>query len=107
MLGNLSHILDKAVAHAQARKFDPAVLTSYRLAPDMLPFTRQIQIACDAAKFCIARLAGSEGPAFADDEKTLADLRQRVAKTIDYLKSVPAAQIVGSGSMSGERRAVR
>ena len=83
MLGNLVNWLDKAEAHATAKKFEPSVYLTARLAPDMLPLPTQIQIACDAAKFCIARLAGSEGPAFADDEKTLADLRQRVAKTID------------------------
>jgi hypothetical protein len=96
MLGNLVTWLDKAEAHATTKKFEPSVYLTARLAPDMLPLPTQIQIACDAAKFCVARLAGSEGPAFADDEKTLADLRQRVARTIDYLKSVPAAQIVGS-----------
>jgi len=79
-----------------AKKFEPAVFLQSRLAPDMLPFTQQIQIACDAAKFCVARLAGVEAPPFADDEKTLADLRQRVMKTIDYVQSVPAAQIIGS-----------
>ena len=107
MLGNLVTWLDKAEAHATAKKFEPAVYMTARLAPDMLPLPTQIQIACDAAKFCIARLAGSEGPTFADDEKTLADLRQRVAKTIDYLKSVPAAQVVGSDAkdISVPRRA--
>jgi len=107
MLANLVTWLDKAEAHATAKKFEPAVYMTARLAPDMLPLPTQIQIACDAAKFCIARLAGSESPAFADDEKTLADLRQRVAKTIDYLKSVPAAQIAGSDAkdISVPRRA--
>ena len=107
MLGNLVTWLDKAEAHATAKKFEPSVYLTARLAPDMLPLPTQIQIACDAAKFCIARLAGSEGPAFPDDEKTLADLRQRVAKTIDYLKSVPAAQIIGSDAkeISVPRRA--
>jgi hypothetical protein len=62
----------------------------------MLPFTQQIQIACDTAKFCVARLAGSEGPKFEDNETTLAELRQRVRKTIDYVQSVPAAQVDGS-----------
>jgi hypothetical protein len=62
----------------------------------MLPFMQQIQIACDTAKFCVARLAGSEGPKFEDNETSLADLRQRVRKTIDYVQSVPAAQIDGS-----------
>jgi hypothetical protein len=96
MLGNLAGWLDKAEAHATAKKFEPSVYLGARLAPDMLPFLTQIQIACDAAKFCIARLAGVEAPPFADDEKTLDDLRQRVKKTIDYLQSVPAAQINGS-----------
>ena len=72
------------------------MLLSTRLAPDMLPFTTQVQIACDTAKFCVARLAGSEGPKFEDNETTLADLRQRVRKTIDYVQSVPAAQVDGS-----------
>jgi hypothetical protein len=96
MLGNLSTWLDKAEAHAREKKFEPQVYLSARLAPDMLPLPTQIQIACDAAKFCVARLAGSEAPAFADEEKTLDELRQRVKKTIDYVQSVPAAQIDGS-----------
>ncbi len=107
MLGNLVAWLDKAEAHATAKKFEPAVYLTARLAPDMLPLSTQIQIACDAAKFCVARLAGSEGPSFADDEKSLADLRQRVHKTIEYLNSVPAARVVGSDAkeISVPRRA--
>ena len=106
-LGNLVAWLDKAEAHAAAKKFEPAVLLAARLAPDMLPFPQQIQIACDAAKFCVSRLAGIDAPAFADDEKTLDELRQRVRKTIDYLQSVPAAQIDGSDAreISVPRRA--
>jgi hypothetical protein len=96
MLGNLVTWLDKAEAHATAKKFESSVYLAARLAPDMLPLTQQIQIACDAAKFCIARLAGVEAPPFTDDEKSIADLRQRVMKTIDYVQSVPAEQIVGS-----------
>jgi uncharacterized protein len=96
MLGNLIAWLDKAEAHAGAKKFEPDVFLTARFAPDMLPLPTQIQIACDAAKFCVARLAGSEAPPFADDEKSLADLRQRVQRTIDYLKSVPAERIDGS-----------
>jgi Uncharacterized protein conserved in bacteria len=96
MLGNLVGWLEKADAHAREKKFEPQVYLSARLAPDMLPLPTQIQIACDAAKFCIARLAGVEAPPFPDDEKSLDDLRQRVRKTIDYLQSVPAAQIDGS-----------
>src|SRR6478735_8244808 len=82
MLGNLVSWLDKAEAHATARKFEPGVFLTARLAPDMLPLPTQIQIAGHAAKFCIARLAGSESPTFADDEKSLGDMRQRVQKTI-------------------------
>ncbi len=100
MLGNLSIWLDKAAAHASAKKFEPAVYLSSRLAPDMLPLTAQIQIACDAAKFCVARLAGVEGPKFDDDEASLDDLKKRVARTIDYVQSVPAAQIDGSDARS-------
>jgi uncharacterized protein len=96
MLGNLVTWLDKAEAHATAKKFEPSAYLAARLAPDMLPLPQQIQIACDAAKFCVARLAGVEAPPFADDEKTLADLRQRVARTIDYVQSVPVDKIVGS-----------
>ena len=96
MLESLSAWLDKAAAHAEARKFDPAVLLATRLAPDMLPFTQQVQIACDSAKFCVARLAGVEAPKFDDDEKTLAELKERVRRTVAYVQSVPAAQIDGS-----------
>jgi hypothetical protein len=96
MLGNLTTWLDKAESHAAARKFDTSVYLSARLAPDMLPFTNQIQIACDAVKFGVARLAGVEAPKFADDEASLADLRTRVRKTIDFIQSVPAAQLDGT-----------
>jgi hypothetical protein len=96
MLGSLSACLDKAEAHAAAKKFDPSVYLSARLAPDMLPFTKQIQIACDTVKFCVARLAGVEGPKFEDKETTLAELRERIRATIAYAESVPAAQIDGS-----------
>lgn len=96
MLGNLIHFLDKAVAHAQARKFDPAVLASYRLAPDMLPFTRQVQIACDAAKNGIARISGVEAPKFEDDEQTFDQLKARIAKTVAWLDTVPAAKLDGT-----------
>ncbi len=96
LLTNLGQWLDKAEAHAAAKKFDASVYLSARLAPDMLPFTRQIQIACDGAKFAVARLAGVESPKFEDNETNFAELRGRVAKVIDYLQSVPAAQIDGS-----------
>ena len=96
MLGSVVTWLDKAEAHATAKKFDTEVYLQSRLAPDMLPFPSQIQIACDAAKFCIARLSGTEAPKFEDNEKTLADLRERVRKTIEYVQSVPAGAIDGS-----------
>ncbi len=88
--------LDKAQAHAEARKFDSANYLGLRLAPDMLPFTRQIQIACDMAKGCVARLAGHEVPKWDDTEASLDDLRARIRKTVDYVQSVPAAAFEGS-----------
>jgi uncharacterized protein len=95
-LSNLLTWLDKAQAHAEARKFDPINYLGLRLAPDMLPFAKQIQIASDAAKGCVARLAGVDVPKWDDTELTLDDLRARIRKTIDYVQSVPAAQIDGS-----------
>ncbi|HZO23290.1 MAG TPA: DUF1993 domain-containing protein [Steroidobacteraceae bacterium] len=95
-LTNLSGLLEKGAAHATERKFDPAVLVSARLAPDMLPLSRQIQIACDLAKSSAARLAGQEPPRFEDNEKTFEELRARIAKTLDYLKSIPARALEGA-----------
>lgn len=95
-LGAMLVWLDKAQAHAEARRFDAANYLGLRLAPDMLAFTRQIQIAADFAKGCTARLAGLEVPKWDDDEATLDDLRARIRKTIDFVQSVPAAQIDGS-----------
>ena len=96
MLGNLDSWLAKAEAHALAKKFETGVYLNARLAPDMLPFTKQIQIACDGAKFGVARLAGVDSPKFEDNETTLAELRERIAKTVAYVKSVPAAQLDGT-----------
>ena len=96
MLANVNAWLDKAEAHATAKKFDTSVYLSARLAPDMLPFTKQIQIACDTVKFCVARLASVDSPKFDDNETTLTELRERINATIAYVKSVPAAQIDGS-----------
>jgi hypothetical protein len=95
-LGAILGWLDKAEAHATAKKFDTAVYLQLRLAPDMLPFVAQIRIASDAAKGCAARLAGVEPPKFEDNETTFEELRQRVRKTIDYLNSVPADSVDGS-----------
>jgi hypothetical protein len=96
MLRNLSHMLDKAQAFVEARKCDPTAITQYRLAPDMLPFTRQILIACDAAKNAASRLSGVEAPKFEDKEATLQELKDRIAKTLDYLASVPADRLDGT-----------
>ena len=93
--GQLSAIIDKAAAHAEAKKIDPAVFVNARLAPDMYPLTRQIQAASDAAKFAAARLAGVEAPSFADDETTFDALQQRIAKTVAFLTSIDASAIAG------------
>ena len=95
-LRNLKAILEKGIAHAEARKYDPNLLAATRLAPDMLPLTRQIQIASDAAKGAAARLAGVDPPKFEDNETTMADLLARIDKTIDYLQGFKAEQLEGS-----------
>ena len=95
-LKNLSAILDKAQAHAEARKIDPLVLTSSRLYPDMFALARQVQIACDSAKGAVARLAGVEIPKHEDTEKTFDELKERIAKTIAFIDTVKAAQIDGT-----------
>ena len=89
MLNNLSAILNKAEAYAQNRKIDPEVLLNYWLAPDMLPFVRQIQIAADLSKGAAARLAGVEVPKHDDTEKTFADLKARLAKTVAFVRNHP------------------
>ncbi len=96
MFGNAQEWLAKAEEHAAARKFDPANYLGLRLAPDMLPFSRQIQIASDGAKGCVARLAGLEPPKWDDNEATLGDLRARLQRTADYAQTVPADKIDGS-----------
>jgi hypothetical protein len=101
-LTNLSAILDKAEAHATAKKFDSIVLAQSRLFPDMLPFTRQVQIACDTAKGAAARLAGIEAPKHEDTETTFAELKARVAKTLDFLKTVTPAQLKDAESRAIE-----
>lgn len=97
-LTNLSAILDKAAAQAADRKFDSTVLAQARLFPDMHPLTRQVQIACDTAKGAAARLAGIEPPKHEDTELTFADLKARIAKTLDFLKTVTAPQLQGAES---------
>jgi hypothetical protein len=96
MLNNMLAWLDKAEAFSAARKFDPSNYLGLRFAPDMLPFARQIQIASDSTKNCVARLAGVEPPKWADEEKTLDELRARIRKTIEYAQSIPAAKIDGT-----------
>ncbi len=96
MLGNLKHFLDKGLAHAQARKFDPQVLVAARLAPDMLPFSRQVLIACDAAKLGAARLSGLEAPRYDDTESTFEELQARIDKTLAWLANVPADTLDGT-----------
>jgi hypothetical protein len=110
-LGNLAVILDKAQAHCEARKIDPLILTGFRLYPDMFPFSRQVQIACDTAKGATARLAGVEIPKHEDTERTFPELKARIAKTLDFLQSVKAERVEGSEEKeivlqmrSGERR---
>jgi hypothetical protein len=95
-LKNLAAILDKAEAHAAAKKIDPAVLLGSRLYPDMYPLVRQIQIASDNAKGAVARLAGADVPKYEDNEQTFAELKARIAKTIDFVSSFKASQIDGS-----------
>jgi len=96
MLDNLSAILDKTEAHAKAKNIDQGVFVNARLAPDMYPLGRQIQIVADMAKACAARLAGIDVPRDEDDETTFADLKARIAKTITFLQSVNVDQINGS-----------
>ena len=96
MLANLDHFLDKGAAFAEARKFDPANLLNYRLAPDMLPFTRQVLIACDSAKNGMARIAGIEPPKFEDNEASFPELKARIRKTLDFLSSVPREKLDGT-----------
>lgn len=95
-LTGLVTVLDKAAAHVEARKLDPAALLQARLYPDMFPFARQVQIATDFAKGAVARLAGVEPPPYEDVETSFAELKARVEATIAYLRSVEPAQVDGS-----------
>lgn len=95
-LGALSGILTRAAEHAAARKIDPAVLLGTRLFPDMFPLARQVQLACDFSKGAGARLAGVEVPSFADTETTIEALKERIEKTVAFLKSLSEAEVAGS-----------
>lgn len=95
-LNALAAILDKAQAYAEAKRVDPAVLLNMRLFPDMFPLTRQVQITCDLAKNAGARLTGIEVPRDEDNEKTIAELKARIARTLALVKSLDAAKIDGA-----------
>ena len=96
ILSNLSSILDKAQVYVEAKKIDPSVLPNYRIAPDMLPLSAQVQIACDSAKGLVTRLSGVAAPVFEDNEKTLLELKERIAKTITFIQRVPSESIDGT-----------
>ncbi|UUX97594.1 DUF1993 family protein [Aquabacterium sp. J223] len=98
MLVNMTRWLDKAAEHAQAKGFDPGVYLTLRLAPDMLPFTKQIQIASDNAKGCVARLAGIDVPSFEDQEASLDQLKARLERTRQFVTSVPAERFEGAAT---------
>lgn len=96
LLENLSKILDKAQAHTEAEQLDVAMLLDHRLFPDMYPLSRQVQIACDKARSVVARLAGLEVPFYEDDERTFAELQQRLARSIEFIRGVPPDRIDGT-----------
>jgi hypothetical protein len=91
MLRNLDGFLTKATAYAEARKYDTAVLVQTRLIPDMFPFVRQIQSACDSAKFAASRVSGKDAPSHPDTETTFAELSARIGKVVEYLGTFTAA----------------
>jgi uncharacterized protein len=97
-LTSLAAILAKAEAYAEEKKIDPAVLINARLAPDMFPLKRQIQIASDSARRGTAQLAGIEAPVMADTEETFAELQARISATIAFLDSLTPAQFEGAES---------
>lgn len=96
MLDNMSAIIDMAIAHCAERNIDPAVMVNFRLAPDMHPFSRQIQIMCDQAARLAARVAGLELPSHPDTETTFEELKARIAKSKAYVQSVKPEQFAGS-----------
>ncbi len=99
-LGNLSAVLTKAEAHATAKKIEPSVFINARLAPDMFPLSRQVQIATDVTKGGVARLAGVDIPSYEDKETTFAELQERIQKTIAFVQGIKAEQIDGSEGKS-------
>ncbi len=97
-LGQMDQWLERASAYAAAKSFDPEVFLSARLAPDQFPLVRQIQIACDTPKLAAARLTGKDAPSFPDTEKTCAELRERIKKTIAFLDTVTEADLAGAAT---------
>jgi len=95
-MSRIQNILDKAEAFAAAKKIDGSVLLNSRLAPDMFPLTRQVQIASDMTKGAAARLSGTEIPKYDDNETTIAELKARIAKTLAFVNSIDAAKYAGS-----------
>jgi len=95
MLRNLDGCLDKAVAHAAAKKFEADTLLQSRLAPDMFPLVRQIQTACDTAKFAVARTTGKDAPSHPDTEQTIGDVKKRIATVVAYLETYKAEDFAG------------
>jgi hypothetical protein len=98
LLRSLDSCIDKAVAYATAKKFDPNVLVQSRLAPDMFPFSRQVQATCDQAKYAAARLAGREVPSHPDTEQTIDDLKKRIATVVAYLDTFSEKDFEGIDS---------
>lgn len=97
LLGQLDRCIDKAVAYAATRKFDPNVLVQARLAPDMFPFVRQVQATCDQAKYAASRCAGRDTPSHPDTEQTMDDLKKRIATVIGYLSEFSEQDFAGAG----------
>jgi hypothetical protein len=95
-LSNMERWLDRAVAYAEQRKFDPNLFVTARLAPDQFPFMRQVGTACDTAKFTCARLTGKDAPRHADDQKTIEELRTRIASVKSYLATFSSADFEGA-----------
>ena len=97
MLTNLSALFDKAIANAEARRYDPEVLLGARLAPDQFPLLRQVHITCDTAKLGVSRITGKPAPSHPDTEKTIAELRTRIDETIQYLRGFTEADFADAG----------
>jgi uncharacterized protein len=96
MLSNLGTFLDKAEAFCIAKKVEPSVLLAARLAPDMLPLSKQIHIACDASKFAVSRIIGIDAPKFEDNETSIPEFKERIAATITFLKTIKPEQLNGT-----------